>query len=141
VNTHSDNSDTSSPPATTNNGTMQRSEQNGANQNTTETPENNGTNGNANKGADPTDKEEAPKTGFKEFWDNHKKWMKPLGIGLGAATVLYIGYRVVKSKNANKSPTPAKTSQPALNGVRRRKKKTRAKHNGHHGKKSNIALM
>ena len=141
VNTHSDNSDTSSPPATTNNGAMQRSEQNSTNQNKAEVPENNGTNGNANKGTDPTEKEEEPKKGFKEFWDNNKKWMKPLGIGLGAATVLYIGYRVVKSKNANKSPNLAKTSQPALNGVRRRKKKTRAKHNGHHGKKSNVALM
>lgn len=142
VNTQSDNSNSnsenSSPPATNNNGAMQRNPQN-----TNEAPENNGTNGNANKDkdTDPADKGDEPKKGFKEFWDNNKKWMKPVGIGLGTAALLYIGYRVVKSNNAKKNSAPAKTPQPALNGVRKRKRKTRAKHNGHHGKKSNVALM
>ncbi len=140
VNTQSDNStnnsENSSPPATNNNGAMQRNTQN-----TSETPENNGTNGNTNKDTDPADKGDEPKKGFKEFWDNHKKWIKPLGLGVGTAALLYIGYRVVKSNKEKSNPTPVKATQPALNGVRKKKKKTRAKHNGHHGKKSTVALM
>lgn len=77
--------------------------------------------------------------GFKEFWDKNKKWMKPVGIGLGAAALLYMGYKAYK-KNA---ATPkAKSAQPALNGVPRRKKKRKSKgKTNHQHYKQKVDLM
>lgn len=127
-----ESSESSAPPAT--------NESNNTSQNTNDT-ENNGTNGSANKDANTTDTGGEPKKGFKDFWENNKKWMKPLGIGLGAATVLFIGYKVIKGNKDNNST--AKKTQPALNGIgrRKRRKKTKGKQRGQHGKKSNVALM
>ncbi len=127
-----ESSESSAPPAT--------NESNNTSQNNNET-ENNGTNGSANKDANTTDTSGEQKKGFKDFWENNKKWMKPLGIGLGAATVLFIGYKVIKGNKDNNST--AKKTQPALNGIgrRKRRKKTKGKQRGQHGKKSNVALM
>mgnify|MGYP001562201045 CR=1 FL=1 len=71
-----------------------------------------------------------PKSGgFKEFWENNKKWMKPVGIGLGAAAVLYFGYKAFKKNRANTKP---KGATPALNGVPRKKKKRKPKGKTNH---------
>ncbi len=94
----------------------------------------------ANKGTATTEtpSNNAPKKGFKEFWDSNKKWMKPLGIGLGAAAVLYLGYRAVKGSTQK---TTTKKAQPSLNGMRKTKTKTKGKTKSTQGKKENIALM
>jgi hypothetical protein len=78
------------------------------------------------------------KGGFKEFWEKNKKWMKPVGIGLGTATILYLGYRALKKE---KGTAPAKKPQASLNGISRKKKKTKGKSSQHKNKKQNIALM
>ncbi len=132
-NSTNENSESNNTPSAKSNNAMQKSEDGN------EEPENNGTNGNANKGAAKNETEGEPKKGFKEFWDNNKKWMKPLGIGLGAATVLYIGYRAIKGNKENKGASKKPT--PALNGIGKRRKRTKGKHRGQHGKKSNVALM
>lgn len=112
-------SENSSPPATTNNETSMRKT------NTSETPENEGTNGSANKGTDANDKEEEPKTGIKAFWENNKKWIKPVGVGLGIASLLFAGYKAW-SKNKNDKSTTPKT-QAALNGVRKKRRAKKGK--------------
>ena len=130
-----DNSENSSPPATNGNTSMQRNTN--ATQDNNSTDEN-GTNGSTNKDADTGGEQ---KKGFKDFWENNKTWMKPLGIGLGAATVLYFGYRLTRGNKTSNST--ANKTQPALNGVgrKRSRRKTKGKQKGHHGKKSNVALM
>lgn len=99
-----------------------------------------GTNGSAKK-TKASNPDEAP-TGLKGFWENNKKWMKPVGIGVVVAGVLYAGYKMIKSHSEKKPATPG---QIALNGFnsRRHKKRKRGKKNKRlaHGKKSNIALM
>jgi hypothetical protein len=132
-NSSNENSESNNTPSAKSNNAVQKSEDGN------EAPENNGTNGNANKGAAKNETEDEPKKGFKEFWENNKKWMKPLGIGLGAATVLYIGYRAIKGNKENKGAS--KKTTPALNGIGKRRKSTKGKHKGQHGKKSNVALM
>ena len=94
--------------------------------------------GATNKDASTTDDKKAG--GFKEFWGKNKKWMKPVGIGLGTATILYLGYRALKK---GKGTAPAKKSQAALNGIGKKKRKTKAKGKSNHtkAKKQNIALM
>ncbi len=134
-NSSSDNSESNNTSSASSNNVMQKSES------SNDDGENNNSSGSANKGVAKTETEGEPKKGFKEFWEKNKKWMKPLGIGLGAATVLYIGYRAIKGNStstgsANKSKTTA-----ALNGIGKRRKRTKGKHKGQHGKKSNVALM
>ncbi len=88
-----------------------------------------------------TDTEEKP-TGLKGFWENNKKWIKPVGIGAAVVGVLYAGYRMVKG---NKEKAPANKGQAALNGFNSHKHKKRGKgkkkHHKGSGKKSTIALM
>jgi hypothetical protein len=59
------------------------------------------------------------------MWEKNKKWMKPTLIGLGGATILYMGY---KAMNANKPTAPApRKASASLNGTRRKKRKPVAK--------------
>lgn len=114
------------------------------NGNSTENENSNANARNANtnaKDANTTDTTtDAPKKGFKEFWDKNKKWIKPTGIGLGVVSVLYLGFKAWKKKQSEKGGA-SKKATPALNGVRRKRKpKTKGKHN-HSKKQSNIALM
>jgi hypothetical protein len=74
--------------------------------------------------------------GLKGFWDNNKKWLKPLGIGLGAATVLYIGYRMTKGSDKKTAPHPSLEGLPT-----KQKKKKNAKKGKSEGKHTSIALM
>lgn len=100
----------------------------------------NGTNGSKKTASKTADDDEAP-TGLKGFWENNKKWMKPVGIGLGVAGILYAGYRMVTGKK--KEQKAATKGQAALNGFnsRKHKKRKKGKRGGNAGKKSNIALM
>jgi hypothetical protein len=101
--------------------------------------EDNGTNGSKKAVAKTTDDEAAP-TGLKGFWENNKKWIKPVGIGAAVVGILYAGYRMVKS---NKEKKPATNGQAVLNGFngRKHKKRKKGKRGGTAGKKSSIALM
>ncbi|MBL7930592.1 MAG: hypothetical protein JNL60_01740 [Bacteroidia bacterium] len=136
-----DNSESSSPPATNDNGNtnMQRNDSSNSSQDNN-SAEDNGTNGSANKDADAGGGGEQKK-GLKDFWENNKKWIKPVGISAISAAAIFAIYKAVKSHNENK-PT-VKKPQAALNGVgrRKRRRKTKGKHRGQHGKKSNVALM
>lgn len=83
-------------------------------------------------------------TGLKGFWENNKKWIKPVGIGVAVAGVLYAGYRMIKgSKEKNKKT--ATNGQAALNGFNghkhKKRKKGKTKRAKGNGKKSTIALM
>lgn len=100
----------------------------------------NGTNGSKKSSQKTSDDAEAP-TGLKGFWENNKKWMKPVGIGLGVAGILYAGYRMVTGKKKEQKATTK--GQAALNGFnsRKHKKRKKGKRGGNAGKKSNIALM
>lgn len=96
--------------------------------------------GEANKGGSGSASKETT-GGIKDMWEKNKKWMKPLGITIGAATVIYFGYRAYQKSQTNNN-APKKTQQPALNGFgRRKRRKTKGKSKGHHHKKSMIALM
>jgi len=80
----------------------------------------------------------AAASGIKAFWDNNKKWIKPVGISLTVVGAIWLGYKhFSKDKKGTKSKPKAKA---ALNGVgKKRKKKGSKKKSG--GKKSAIALM
>ncbi len=52
------------------------------------------------------------------FWDKNKKWIKPVGIGVGALGLLYAGYRMVTGGKEQ-------TAKPALSGIPKSKKKKR----------------
>ncbi len=83
-------------------------------------------------------------TGLKGFWENNKKWIKPVGIGVAVAGVLYAGYRMIKGKKKEEKKAPATNGQAALSGFnshKHKKRKKGTKKKGAHGKKSNIALM
>lgn len=99
----------------------------------------NGTNGSNSKEKNPD--EEQPK-GLKGFWENNKKWIKPVGIGVAVAGVLYAGYKMFKG-HKEKEKKPATNGQAALNGFNshKHKKRKKGKRKGSNGKKSNIALM
>jgi hypothetical protein len=59
------------------------------------------------------------------MWEKNKKWMKPTLIGLGGATILYMGY---KAMSGNKPTTPpARKASTSLSGTRRKKRKPVAK--------------
>lgn len=79
------------------------------------------------------------------FWDKNKKWIKPVGIGLGAVTLLYIGYKAMHSGNNNKA-SPASKPVNGLDGVKRkkhhhRKGKHHKKHHHHKHKVRKVALL
>lgn len=96
--------------------------------------------GEANKGSGSGSSSKETTGGMKEMWEKNKKWAKPLGIGLGVATVIYFGYRAYKNSQSNNA-TPRKP-QPTLNGFgRSKRKRTKGKSKRHHHKKSMIALM
>lgn len=100
----------------------------------------NGTGSNKKEKADDT--EDKP-TGLKGFWENNKKWIKPVGIGVAVAGALYAGYRMITG-NKEKTKKATTSGQAALNGFsghKHKKRKKGKKKNQGHGKKSNIALM
>jgi hypothetical protein len=79
------------------------------------------------------------------FWDKNKKWIKPVGIGVGAITLLYFGYKAMNANSNKASPAPSKPVN-GLNGIRRKKqhhrkkKQHNAKHHHRHKVKS-VALL
>jgi len=66
------------------------------------------------------DEKKKDENGGEGVWEKNKKWMKPTLIGLGGASVLYLGYRAI---SANK-PTPPTSRGKPVNGVRKKKANT-----------------
>lgn len=82
-------------------------------------------------------------TGIKGFWENNKKWMKPVGIGIGTLGLAYVGYRIMKHNKEERGKQPS--GQALLNGFnghehRKKKKKKNQRAKSDH-KKTPIALM
>lgn len=74
-------------------------------------------------GSEENDDGSGNKEGSGEgMWEKNKKWMKPTLIGLGGASILYIGYRAF---TANKPKAPTSARGKPMNGVRRKKRTTK----------------
>lgn len=108
-----------------------------------DTGENNGdTNGTNGNGGD------AEETGIKAFYEKNKKWVKPVGITVVAAAVLYTGYRIMKAQKEKKNKTikteerrTQQSGQVALAGYSQHSHKKKKKKKKGSGKKEHIALM
>jgi hypothetical protein len=77
------------------------------------------------------------------FWDKNKKWIKPVGIGVGALGLLYIGFKALSAGKNKASPPKGKTVN-GLDGAGRKTKNHYRKHKhhkGHHHKVKPIALL
>ena len=72
----------------------------------------------ANKSASKESSSEGDDSKPEGFWDKNKKWIKPVGIGVGALGLLYAGYRIVTGSKKQ-------TVKPALSGIPKSKKKKR----------------
>lgn len=72
------------------------------------------------------------------FWDNNKKWIKPVGIGLGALGLLYAGYRIVTHKKEDQHKPKQLTGIPKSKKSKGGKKANiKSKKN----KKASVALL
>jgi hypothetical protein len=87
----------------------------------------------------PADKDAKETDDKQGFWDNNKKWIKPVAIGVGGLTIIAIGYSLMKGKNAQNK---ASLRSHSLSGVphKRKKKKNHHRKHQHHHKKA-IALL
>lgn len=74
--------------------------------------------GSANKSANRETSSGGDTSKPEGFWDKNKKWIKPVGIGVGALGLLYAGYRMVTGSKKQ-------TAKPALSGIPKSKKKKR----------------
>lgn len=74
--------------------------------------------GSANKSANRETSTGGDTSKPEGFWDKNKKWIKPVGIGVGALGLLYAGYRMVTGSKKQ-------TAKPALSGIPKSKKKKR----------------
>lgn len=74
--------------------------------------------GSANKSANRETSSGGDTSKPEGFWDKNKKWIKPVGIGVGALGLLYAGYRMVTGGKKQ-------TAKPALSGIPKSKKKKR----------------
>jgi hypothetical protein len=63
-------------------------------------------------------KEDAEDDKPEGFWDKHKKWIKPVAIGVGSLGLLFAGYKIVTHKKVE-------PKQPALSGIPKSKKKNK----------------
>ncbi len=78
--------------------------------------------------------------GLKGFWENNKKWLKPTGITVAIAGVIYAGLKLFSGKSKPDNKAPATAPGPAsLAGVSKKKNQQKGKSKG--GKKSFIDLM
>ncbi len=66
------------------------------------------------------------------FWENNKKWIKPVGITVGSLGLLALIYNVLKPKVQNAKPK----FNPAMNGIPKKKKKPAVKKNPLNGLKT-----
>lgn len=74
--------------------------------------------GSANKSANRETSSGGDNPKPEGFWYKNKKWIKPVGIGVGALGLLYAGYRMVTGGKKQ-------TAKPALSGIPKSKKKKR----------------
>lgn len=78
--------------------------------------ENSGESGSANKSASREASSGGDSSTQDSFWEKNKKWIKPVGIGIGTLGLLYAGYRLVTGSKKEHA-------KPALSGVPKSKKK------------------
>lgn len=95
-----------------------------ADDNSSGSDDNTSSNAKSKSAGDSTDNGDGTKPGF---WENNKKWIKPVGIGVGALGLLYAGYRMVTGSKKE-------TVKPALSGVPKSTKQKKKKG----GKKPNV---
>lgn len=82
---------------------------------------------------------EPEKTGF---WEKNKTWLKPVGIGLGAVTILGLAYTAMRPKQTGHAPRQYGRGNSGLSGVPGRKKNhKRPKAKKKHGHKRAIGLF
>ena len=76
--------------------------------------------------------------GIKAFYENNKKWIWPVGIGVAAVGAILLYNHFSNDESENSRP-----KHRSLNGLKRKKHKKRkgGKGGGYQGKKSMIALM
>lgn len=74
-----------------------------------------GDSGSANKSANREASSGGDTSKPEGFWDKNKKWIKPVGIGVGALGLIYAGYRMVTGSKKE-------TAKPALSGIPKSKK-------------------
>lgn len=74
-----------------------------------------GDSGSANKSANREASSGGDTSKPEGFWDKNKKWIKPVGIGVGALGLIYAGYRMVTGGKKE-------TAKPALSGIPKSKK-------------------
>jgi hypothetical protein len=82
-------------------------------------------------------------TGIKGFWENNKKWIKPVGIGIGTLGIAFIGYKIIKHSKEERGGK--QSGQALLNGFNKhehkKKKKKKNRKTTSKDKKTPIALM
>ncbi|MBS1773419.1 MAG: hypothetical protein JST82_11225 [Bacteroidetes bacterium] len=105
-------------------------------------PSGGGGGGSSNDGGTP-EKSAAPATpdnpggGTESFWDKHKKWLLPVGIGVGGLTVIGIAVKMMKKPDAPIATKPT----ASLNGLPKHKNHHRKKSKHKQGKKKAVALL
>jgi hypothetical protein len=74
------------------------------------------------------------------FWEQNKKWLKPVAIGVGGLTVIAIGYKLMKTGHAH---AKSSTKEQGLSGPphKRKKKKNHHRIHKHHQHKKAVALL
>lgn len=78
-----------------------------------------------------------PSFSIKALWAKHKKWLLPVGIGVG---VLAIAGIITYASTSKENKHTQRKFQPSLNGHSSRRKKKKGGH-GKYGKKSVMALQ
>lgn len=74
--------------------------------------------------------------GDQSMWEKNKKWIIPVGMGVGLLTAAIIGYKIINAKPSANGP-----SKP-MNGLPTHKKRPRkSKHKGKPGKKAAVILL
>jgi len=73
----------------------------------------------------------------QSFWEKNKKWLKPVGIGLGGLTIIAIAYKLSKSSTQKTKSSPGH----GLSGVPHKRTKKKNHHRKKNGHKKSIALI
>lgn len=117
-NSESSNNNSSKPTVTikTNSSTQNENGSSGDSGSGDATNDNSSDTGNADKPANRGSSSANDGSKPEGFWDKNKKWIKPVGIGVGALGLLYAGYRMVTGSKKE-------TAKPALSGIPKSNKK------------------
>lgn len=73
------------------------------------------------------------------FWENNKKWIKPIGIGVSALGLIYAGYRIITGKK--KEPAAKRALSGIPKSTKKKKKKGGKRASVKSKKKEAVALL